>query len=86
MGLSMSDAGQTGNQRHRLASVYKHLAKYDNIDRKRKAPLTLQSTDDRCILPLPLETPPTKERGKQIILIGLNAFKHRNRKGFGPAS
>ena len=43
---------------HRLASVYKHLAKYDNIDRKRKAPLI--PTDDRCnSSPSPLNPHPT---------------------------
>ena len=59
-GSPLEKARHAGTQRgwHRLASVYKHLAKYDNIDRKRKAPLT--PTDDRCISsPSPLNPHPT---------------------------
>jgi hypothetical protein len=49
---------------HRLASVYKHLAKYDNIDRKRKAPPT--PTDDRCSSSSSPPKPPSNMMSNEV--------------------
>ena len=50
-----------------------------------KLPNLPSPTDDRCSSSTLPQTP-AKRRGKQIIYRVENAFKHRNRKGFGPAS